>query len=205
MLPQVLGSDAPHPAIAISQPSRMELHRHLHVPPATSLQEGCFADRCNHTQQTSIHPCRTESVQDRARRLPEAQRSPLVLTHHSEAFWGNAGLGRNQPFSLAQNSSLTRKRSVKAEKPTALPSQSYGCRSHRTGSAALGYWRLGLRSGHHQPSVLPCTGNLPLFSQPQLNCSICNAQPPRFPSFLYFLSEENDIVLGSGGNQRRLR
>lgn len=110
---------------------------------AASSQEGRFADGCNRTQETSIHPCRAESTQDRVRRLLEAQRSPLVLTHHSEAFWGNAGLGKSQPFSLAANSSLARKRSVKAEKPTALPNQPYGRRSHHTGSTSLGYCRLG--------------------------------------------------------------
>lgn len=110
---------------------------------AASSQEGRFADGCNRTQETSIHPCRAESTQDRVRRLLEAQRSPLVLTHHSEAFWGNAGLGKSQPFSLAANSSLARKWSVKAEKPTALPNQPYGRRSHHTGSTSLGYCRLG--------------------------------------------------------------
>jgi len=205
MPPRVLDSDTPHPAVATSQLSRTELHSHLHAPPAASSQEGCFADRHGRTQETSIHPCRAESEQDRARRLLEAQRSPLVLTHHSEAFWGNAGLGRNQPSSRARHSSLTWKRTVKAEKLTVLPSQPHSCRSHHMGSAALGYWCSGLGSGHHQPNVLPRTGNPPLFSQPCLNCSICNAQLPRFPSFLYFLLEENDIVLGSAGNQRQLR
>lgn len=185
MLPQVLGSDAPHPTIAIGRLSRMEFHPHLHIPPTASLQKGCFADGCKCAQETSIHPRCAESVQDRARRLLEAQRSRLVLTHHSEAFWGNAGLVRNQPLSLARNSFLTQKRSVKAEKPTALPSQPHGHRSHRMGSVALGYWRLELGSSHHQPDVLQYTEN-PLFSQPQLSCSICNAQQPRFPSFLYF-------------------
>lgn len=134
-------------------------------------------------RRASIHAvqkaCKT------VRRLLEAQLSRLVLTHHSEAFWGSAGLVRNRALSLARNSFLTQRQSVKAEKPTGLPSQSHGHRSNCMGSTALGYWRLELGSRHHQPDVLPYTENL-LFSQPQLNCSICNAEQSHFPSFLYF-------------------
>lgn len=48
-------------------------------------------------RHASIHPCRAEIGQHSVRRLLGAQRSPLVLTHHSEAFWGNAGLKRIPP------------------------------------------------------------------------------------------------------------
>lgn len=104
MLPPVLGFDALHPATVISCLWSVELHHHLRVPPAGSLQEGCLGDP---KRQASIHPCGAESVQRSVRRLLGAQRSPLVLTHHSEAFWGNAGLEMIPPPSLEGKHTLT--------------------------------------------------------------------------------------------------
>lgn len=158
MLPQVLDSDASHPTTAINRLSRTELHQHLHIPPTAScaaLQEGCFADGCNRTQETSIHPCSAESMQDR--RLLEAQRSPLVLTHHSEAFWGNAGLGRNQLFSLlskpfSHTEAVCKSRETHSSPQPALRPQVPLSGQRCSGVLVFGAW---IQPPSAQPSSIP--------------------------------------------------
>lgn len=112
-----------------------------------------------------------------------AQRSPSVLTHHSEAFWGNAALGSIPlPGWREQHSRrVWRHRHPQLSLP-AVPCPTPG--QLLRGLAGLG-------SGTISP-IAPGAGSPPAFSQPWLNCSICDAQLPPFPSCRYFLSEEND-------------
>lgn len=102
-----------------------------------------------------IHPP-MESGQHSVGRLLGAQRSPLVLTHHSEAFWGNAGLGRIPHPGWIGKPQPHREAPVEAGEPQlCLP--------------AAGPTRGMLWIQHHQPHVLPCPASPPLFSP--LQCS----------------------------------